>query len=31
MAAKLEELLMSSKLKVAADLSTPTVDIVAKL
>ncbi|KAH9569666.1 hypothetical protein CY35_02G002700 [Sphagnum magellanicum] len=31
MAAKLEELLMSSKLKVAWDLSTPAADIVAKL
>jgi Leucine-rich repeat (LRR) protein len=31
MVAKLEELLMNNKLKVAGDLSTPTVDIVAKL
>jgi len=31
MVAKLEELLMSSKLKVVWDLSTPAADIVAKL
>jgi hypothetical protein len=31
MAAKLEELLMSSKLQVAWDLSTPAADIVAKI